>query len=99
VNDKAAEDCLSFNGTYVLLKNECSVKASPAGAKIVRKFSEKGNRLNDRASRFAKLTECGIVPRDARPRPEASALPRTLRPRSQDNARHLKGFNRDNTNN
>jgi len=49
VNDKAAEDCLSFNGTYVLPKNECPVKASPAGAKIVRKFSEKGNRLNDRA--------------------------------------------------
>jgi len=61
VNDKAAEDCLSINGTYVLLKNECPVSASPAGAKIVRKFSEKGNRLNDRASHFATSTEREIV--------------------------------------
>ena len=54
MNDKTAEDCLSFNVTYVLVKNVCHVKASSAGAKIVRKFSEKGNRLNDRTSRFAK---------------------------------------------
>jgi len=55
VNDKAAEDCLSFNEAYVLVKNECLVKASSAGAKIVRKFSEKGNRLNDRTFCFASL--------------------------------------------
>jgi len=52
---------LSFNGTYVLLKNECPVKASSAGAKIVRKFSEKGNRLNDRTSRFARSTEWDLA--------------------------------------
>ncbi|HPS21124.1 MAG TPA: hypothetical protein PKY78_09095 [Candidatus Omnitrophota bacterium] len=40
VSNKAAEDCLSFNETHVLIKNGCLVKASSAGAKIVRKFSE-----------------------------------------------------------
>ncbi len=52
MNDKAAEDCLSFNVAYVLVKNGCHVKASSASAKIVRKFSEKGNRLNDKTCRL-----------------------------------------------